>query len=77
MNYSELFNKISSIKSKINILENTNEKFKAIEFLEILLYKKIDFKNTIDLKIALIHNCLYNEENLLHFNAFCLIDSCI
>lgn len=77
MNYSELFNKISSIKSKINILENTNKKFKAIEFLEILLYKKIDFKNTIDLKIALIHNCLYNEENLLHFNAFCLIDSCI
>ena len=77
MNYSELFNKISSVKSKINILENTNEKFKAIEFLEILLYKKIDFKNTIDLKIALINNCLYNEENILHFNAFCLIDSCI
>ena len=82
----ELFNLISIYKKEISKLENTPQKFKAIEMLEILLEKarnnnelalflRNNLKGTVKLRNTLKEYALYNEDDLIHFNAMIIIDN--
>lgn len=83
--FEKLFSYMMTFKKSLLKLENNQEKFKAFEFIDLILHKSINnhdickeclaITSTVNIKILLNKYAGYNENDLLHFNAFCLIDN--